>query len=506
MPRSWLSVLVAVGVAELAIFFAPPIFKAAASFALVLFLPGYCLSRLLYGPRPGVWRVVFSGVVSLFMAMLIALPSILIKGEISRFPLSVSFGVFCTGCLTMERLVKPKPRRFATPQVDAFFVVIVTVFILLQIVLLFVLGRDLEPSNPDWAYEVGMITQLRRFPPVHPEATWTLLKQPWGYWGVYALLVSLSGLPVIVVLKTISVIFSFLMLSLVYLLCGTFFSSCKIGVWAALFLATTSEIRWLLDSVVSRRLVLTRIAQGTVQTSGDNLTFAWYNTPALIGSVFVVYHVVRYYLNREKTDWIIAILGASLLPFLHPTFYGLTMGGLALFVLLKHEWKTSWKSWLPFAATIVPFILVYKVLLYTDRYTPLPLIPVNSLGAMRDNIVWYIGYCGLLVPLALISIIRASKQAGLFAPFAFIASFLAITTYNLAGNYHWYYDLNAVWLAVLAGIGLVELGKAKSRIYQFIYIGLIGFTVITTTNSVQVVPRYLQGYRIPPHFRLPTTR
>jgi hypothetical protein len=497
--HSWFLTLAAISVTEIGVFSNQPVFKAIASFVLVALLPGYCLSRLLYGSRISIWTIVFSSVASLFTAMLIALPSMIVYGEMIRLPLALSFGLFCVGCFAVEWFLKPQPQTSGALRIDLFFLIITITFILLQVIYLF-LGRNLEPSIPDWAYEVGMITQLRQFPATHPEAAWTLLKQPWGYWGVYALLVTLTGLRAMTVLKIVSIILAIILLSLIYILCSTFFDSPRIGAWAAFFFATTSEIKWLLKSIVNRRLMLSRMAQGSVQTSGGNLMLAWYNIPALIGSVFVVYFALCFYRNGEKADWIIALVAATILPFFHPTFYGMTMGGLVLFILIKRGWKRDLGNWLAFIITIIPFAFVYKIL-YESSYTPIPLSPVLSLGGIRDNLIWYVAYCGLLIPLALLSVVRAKDKASYIGPFALVPSVLTITTYNIADNYHWYYDIHAVWLAVLASIGLVELGKAKTRVYQVGYVALIGFTVLTVTPLARIVPRAIQNYRFPPWFQ-----
>ncbi len=489
---SWLFALASVGVFGIGVASDLPVYRTIAGFFLVGFLPGYCLSRLLYGLQITIRVFVFSSIASLFMAILIALPSMIAYGGMVRIPLAISYSLFCLGCLAIERVVRPEPPRSDAPKLDRWSLIVIAIFVFLQVTFLFVLGRYLEPSNPDWAYEVGMIAQLRQFPAVNPEAAWTLLKQPWGYWGLYSVLAMLAGLPIMTVLKISSVALATIMLTLVYLLCRTLFNSSRIGMWAIVFLATTSEIKWLLSSIMNRRFVLDRVAQGTVQTSGDNLLFAWYNTPALIGATAVVYFAIRFYQNGQKVDWIIALLLAAALPFFHPTFYGMTMGGLALFVIINRGWRKHLWNWLAFGVTVMPFVLCYKIL-YQTQYTPIPLSPMLSLDGLSANLLWYIKYCGLLIPLALVAIIFDRAKSIYFTPFAIVPAVLAVTTTNIAGNYHWYYDIHAVWLAILASVGLMQLARAKTRVYHFGYIALIGFTILAVTTLAGILPAIIQG-------------
>ena len=129
------------------------------------------------------------------------------------------------------------------------------------------------------------------------------------------------------------------------------------------------------------------------------------------------------------------------------------------------------------------------------------MVPRAFSGGVKDNLIWYITYCGLLIPLALLSVMRAKEKASYIWPFALVPAVFAIITDLVGHNYHWYYDTHAFCLAVLASIGLVELGKAKTRIYQVGYVALIGFTILTVTNSPRIVGGAIKNYRVAPKFQ-----
>jgi hypothetical protein len=438
----------------------------------LLAVPGWFFARRVLGIRDGLALVTWSLVSSIAFSSLVCLPLTIVVGAPRPWIVFASIGVFALAC----SLTRPGAARLPSvpwPPLPAS--VLVACFAVFRAVVAIVASKE-TPSGPDGWYLTAVVRELAHgYPPSNPIAAATILKQPWGYWLLYALAHVASGLSLSVTLEIASLVIGVTFLLVLYALVTTASGDRNAGGFAIGLALGAAELLWVEEWVhpTTERLTWDLLGVGTFPV---NLVHAYYDLPALILAVAVLY-----FLLCER----VALAGAflAIAPFFHPVHAAVLYLslGLAFTFELGRRRLSRVNAWL--LAAPVPFLVLY-VLLYARGLPPhMPFVP--RLAEVSVQLVRYVRWAGLFVPVAIAGALRRDVRLRSALVMLF-ATTSALSIFTFAANYHWTADLLSVSMYALGGLAL---GRAVSRYGRLG--ALLGVAVVVIAIAAASYPAFL---------------
>ena len=332
------------------------------------------------------------------------------------------------------------------------------------------------PFTDDWIYLSGIVQELvRNFPPRNPEASFLPLKQPWGFWFMYALIHCLGGVSTWRVFEIMSSLLSFVYLGLIYMVAQKITRDGWAGVGAVLFLTFGSFLGWILKGLSGNGFIPAYglIWEFLIAVTGYSLLWGWYALPGLLPVLTAFYFLIRYHEDKRKQDLILSLAACAIGPFFHPIYILGFLGGFGLFFLVQIVQKKFSPSYLTYFLTPLPFLLTFYLYFRPDA----PQAPIyifhqewESIGKALEEIL---SLHGLALPFVFMALVFSGPARQWLLPFS-----LPYMTLSLLGsgglNHPCHFLLpNSLYIALLGGIGLstLKILGLKYRVLIFLILG-----------------------------------
>jgi hypothetical protein len=412
----------------------------------IWFVPGWFFTRRVLGVRSGVLLVTLSLVSSIAFGTLVCLPLTIVSGGPRAWIVGVSVAAFGIACSLVRSKRASTLPSVPWPPIPSLGLVVV---FLVHRIAVAVHDAGQIPTTPDGWYLTGVVRELAtRFPPSNPIAAETLLKQPWGYWMLYALTHVVSRLSISVTLHIASAILAIAFILALHVLVTSVAGKRAAGGFAIGLAVGASELLWLEELVRPTTVRLSWETQG-ITSFAANLTDAFYDVPVLILAVVVVY-----LLSVRKPA--LATLFAAITPFFHPVHASVLFGSVALgsSVALVQRQLTRSHAWLLVAP--VPFVVLFEQLYAHGMPAHLPFVPrVAEVGTFGLETL---RLAGLFIPLAIVGTLRRGLRECTWLVALFVTTLL-LCLFTFVANYHWSFDLLSVASIALGAIALSELAE-----------------------------------------------
>jgi len=448
-----------------------PWVRVPAGFLLLFVLPGISVCRHWLQVRGPVRLTILGGLTSLCLMPALGIPAALAWGRPTTW-MAAALAVL----ITSGAALRPIPQGARLPRLDRRHV-----FLLLVLALLLQIGMTVAkhpaPDTvrwkglPDLFFFQGMYSQLTEAtPPLDPENGDALLVHNWVYHFQFALLTLLTDLPIAVMMRIVSAWLAVLLLGIVYLLAADALGRPAAGVIAGLLLMASGEIYWV-ARVVVKMDTLTGHLPWSESPFGITLLFGWYNLAPLAVSMAALYWFARHEETGARRDLAASVLFCVVTSFFHPIFYAVFMTGFCLWLIQRTLHERVRVAWLWYLATPVPFFLLYKLPYYGLAMPPsvvsFDVTLSGMLGRAQDALLWG----GIVLLLAVPALLHAGPRA---RPFVWIAGVsLGLKLLVVAPNPHWFNDLLYISLALLAGVGVLDLVRSYGRLAWVPAAGLI---------------------------------
>ncbi len=422
------------------------------------FVPGWFFTRHVLGIRSGFLLLASSLASSIALASLVCLPLTIAAGGPRPWIVVVSVAVVAIACARWNRT----PALPAVPWPPLPALGLVMAFVVFRVALAWIEAGDTN-GGPDAWYLAGVVRELGvGFPPSNPVAATTILKQPWGYWMLYALTRVAGGLSVGVTLQIASLLLALAFLAAVHVLVTSISGDRRAGGFAMALALGAAELLWLEELAwpTTERLEW----QVTGMTSfGMNVVDAFYDVPVLLLAVMVLTFLAA---GRP----IFAAAFAAVAPFFHPVHAGVLFVALAAGLALDAARGRLTRAHVWLLGAPIPFLLLF-VLLYARglaTHAPFVLRPAD----IGTQLVRHVRWSGLFLPIAIAGALRKDlRLRGPLVALFVVTSALSIFTY--AVNYHWSGDLLSVAMIVLGGIALGALSARLPRAGTAIGVGVV---------------------------------
>jgi hypothetical protein len=445
-----------------------------ASLIWIGFLPGYVLSQ-----RLKIWRDPFFALVgamglSFLISPFLVLPGYIFLQKLTPLLVALSLNLFCLVILFQrksgERLLYDQ-KDYVPILPPLLIAICLWVFIYLGI-------TRMGPFTDDWIYLSGIVQELvRHFPPRNPEASFLPLRQPWGFWFMYALIHCLGGVSTWRVFEILPGLLSFVYLGLIYMIAQKITRDGWSGVGAILFLTFGGFMGWILKGLSGNEFIpeYGLIWEYLIAITGYSLLWGWYTLPGLIPVLTAFYFLIRYHEDKRKQDLILSLVACSIGPFFHPVYILGFLGGLGLFLLFQFFRRRIHPPYLIYYLTPLPFLVTFYLYFQPDA----PQAPIyifhrdwESIGNALKGIL---STQGLALPFVLLALVFSGPARQWLLPF-----FLFYFTLSLVGtgglNHPCHFLLpNSMVIALLGGIGLSTLKtlSLKYRALVFLIMGAI---------------------------------
>jgi hypothetical protein len=321
-------------------------------------------------------------------------------------------------------------------------------------------------GHSDAPYFVGMVRALADgMPPRQYSAFPTPLKQPWGYWLVYAVAHVLSRCDIATTLGLSSAFAGAGLLAAVHALgarLGRIVARPRLVAGLATLLALgASDAGWIASALAGARNVA-RLAADPSASFAGTLWHAFYDAPALLlGVLLLVLYDEHRATGAARPALAMAAL-AAVLPFFH-VVYALEFGACWALVLALDARRARPSRWLlPMLLTPLPFYVGFVWLFAHGVPARAPFLPyfvTPDLFAyeLARHASFYVRYTGTYLPFALagVSVLGGAGMAA--SALVLVPTLLALFTANLATNYHWEYDPLALGLVLTSAVALGRL-------------------------------------------------
>jgi hypothetical protein len=451
-----------------------------AALLLICLLPGYLFSERLRLWKDPFFAAVGSLSLSFFLSPLIILPACLVWGTINVFIIYCSLNIFL---LVLTFLPKNEARILYQGEEHHSLVALLIFFVCLWVVLY----DDLTGFGPyceDWIYFSGIINELsRNFPPRNPEASFLHLKQPWGFWLVFAMIHKLGDISVWKLLEIMSVLFSFIFLGWIYKITLETTENHLAGASAILFLSLSRHLGWILKGFSGRGWIpwFDLGYQHLYVATGYSLLWGWYALPALLPLLASLYFFIRYVKENKKLNLFLSLGICSIGPFFHPAYYLAFLTGLSIFIFISVLRKNFRRTFLLFYLTFLPYFLTFY--LYFQPSSPdQPIYLFQFSKELLLKRAWsYLAVNGPAIPLAVWAVFKVPSTRIWILPFSLLFATLSILGRGGVNPSH-VWLLDHLFISLLAGIGLGSLKPYGKK----------GVITALTAILLLIVPPYVQ--------------
>ena len=454
--------------------------RAVAAWPALWLVPGWFFARWLLGIE-GFALVVLAPSISIAVTSSIALPATVLLGRPTSLGILVSIAACSIACIWL----RPRPLRLPPlPPPPRAYLFVLGAFVGLRLA---AAARAVEPdlSTPDGAYFIGMVRGLvASFPPVCFELAPHRLAQPWSYWFLYAATQVLSGVETFRTLgiasTVLAAVFAFALYFLAYAVTRD-----RLAASLTLPLALGGGgVGWIVRSLGERRIALDALGWGGIPSPAENLWDGFYDLPALVLVAVTLSFATLALHERRASLGAIAIAGAALLPFHHPTYFVvLALAGFAALLFETGRGTVRWPWLVALAVAPLPFYVLYarvyaptipsRVPFFTDTIS-LP----YWLDRSAERLLSLLGWGGAWIALALSHVARPGTRAGSARSFVVallgVSLALAVFTDNAAHNTHWTRDPLTIAVVVLSASAVAYVARARPRLG----LALVAFLVV----------------------------
>lgn len=431
-------------------------------------VPGWFFARRVLAVQSGMLLVMLSLASSIAFGTLVCLPLTIAFGGPRPWIIVGSVIAFALACTLVRR--REEPRALPTvPWPPLAAIGLAAAFVAFRVVVA-VQEAARTPAGPDGWYLAGVVRELATsYPPSNPIAATTLLKQPWGYWMLYALSHVASGVSVPATLQIASTLLAIAFLAAVYVVVTVVSGDRRAGGFSMALALGAGELLWLEEIVRPNTERLTWQTQG-ITSFAANLVDAFYDVPVLLLAITVLYFLVS-----ERV--LIAGVFAAIAPFFHPVHASVLFIALGLALGFEALRRRLGLRYVWLFAVPVPFFLLYSVVYAHGLPTHSPFVP--NLAGVGAQLVRTLRLTGLFVPFAIAGALRPRVRGRSFFV-ALLVTTLALSIFTSAVNYHWTTDLLSVATILLGGIGLADLAT-RGRLGSVLAIA-IAVTSIATAD------------------------
>ncbi len=470
----------------------PPL-RFAASLLLISFLPGYLLVERMSLWKNPLFAAIGSIGCSFLLSPVITLPGCILFQKVNAAIIALSLDLFLLGMLfsfkNRKRIAYQEKNH--SPLLAPLLILICSwVFIYLDI-------AKLGPYAEDWAYLFGIFKELsRNMPPQDPEASFLLLKYPWGFYFFYALIHRLGGISAWNTLEFVPVLLSFVYLGMVYMILFQATRMRTAGLWAIVFLTIGRQTEWVwrgLQGLGWHPGWNNDLAWSELQTfTGYSLLWAWYLPASVIPPLITLFFLIRYQQEQQKKDYWVSLGACSISCFFHPAYYLGFLIGFSCWLFF--QWlRKRFDPWLfLFFFAFIPYFLTFYLYF---RPSP-PADPFFQFFHDKTSLIHslreYWGNNGIAIPFAVWALL-ISREARIWL-FPFAGPFVFLSTFGQSGINplsHFVFP-GVLYLSMLSAVGLEALKKIPWVIRLLIY-GMV-LVIITLPFFFQVSHRLEIGW------------
>jgi len=470
----------------------PPL-RFIASLMLIGFLPGYFLVERLTLWKNPLFAAVGSLGLSFLISPLITLPGSILFHKVSSLLIAISLNLFLLG---MTYSLRSRERQ-EYPEKDHSPFLLPLLILVCSWVFIYVDITKLGPYTEDWSFLLGIIKELSRsMPPKNPEASFLLLKQPWGFWIPFALVHRLGGVSAWKVMEFLPVLLSFTFLGLVYMILFQTTKNKEAGLWAIVLLAIGRHSEWVIRGFQGLGWTPdyhTHMPWMFIQcVTGYSFLWGFYTLPGLLPPLMAFFFFIRYQQEKQKRDLYLSLGACSIGPFFHPVYYLGFLSGFS--IILFFQWlRRKWDPRLLFYyLTFLPYYLAY----YLTFRPALPKDPFYQFFLGKTYLLkalgYYFGLNGIAIPFALLALFISHEARIWFLPFALIFSTLCILGWSGVNHGTYFLLQDSLYLSLLSAIGLSYLKKINKPVRTFIY--LLVLTIILPPYLHQISFSFKNGW------------